>query len=100
MQHWPAITRWQRPGYFVKVAGLRTVPVELGEHYLHDGWGQSLMPLGRFISQHVLQASDASDAGAGIFTFCSTALNVPGVADRDLVAAWGEAMDLIEMLLV
>lgn len=54
MQHWPALTRWQQPEYLKEVAGLRTVPVELGDHYLQDGWGQSLMPLGDFIRQHVL----------------------------------------------
>ncbi len=54
MQHWPALTRWQRPEYLKEVAGLRTVPVELGDHYLQDGWGQSLMPLADFIKQHVL----------------------------------------------
>ncbi|BDA45517.1 Lysine-specific demethylase 8 [Coccomyxa sp. Obi] len=54
MQHWPALERWQKPEYLKEVAGLRTVPVELGDHYLQDGWGQSLMPLGEFIRQHVL----------------------------------------------
>ena len=54
MQHWPASARWQQPEYLKEVAGLRTVPVELGDHYLQDGWGQSLMPLGDFIRQHVL----------------------------------------------
>ncbi len=54
MQHWPAMTRWQKPAYLKQVAGLRTVPVELGDHYLQDGWGQCLMPLRDFIVQHVL----------------------------------------------
>jgi hypothetical protein len=30
MTHWPALTRWRDPGYLRSMAGLRTVPVELG----------------------------------------------------------------------
>ena len=56
MSHWPALDRWQHPEYLLAVAGQRTVPVELGRHYLADGWGQSLVSLGDFVRQHVLQA--------------------------------------------
>ena len=37
--------------YIVKVAGNRTVPVEVGEHYLQEGWGQKLMLLSDFIEK-------------------------------------------------
>eukprot|EP00884_Botryococcus_braunii_P020764 jgi/Botrbrau1/7371/Bobra.0316s0015.3 len=53
MEHWPAMERWQDLGYLVRVAGPRTVPIEVGSHYLAEGWGQQLMPLSDFISQHV-----------------------------------------------
>ena len=46
--------RWRRPSYLRDLAGMRTVPVEVGRHYLADGWGQRLMPLADFIDRHVL----------------------------------------------
>ncbi|EFN53058.1 hypothetical protein CHLNCDRAFT_36633 [Chlorella variabilis] len=48
MEGWPAVRRWADPAYLVTVAGPRTVPVEVGEHYLADQWGQQLMTLQRF----------------------------------------------------
>lgn len=41
------------------MAGPRTVPVELGRHYLADGWGSALMPLADFITAHL--QPDAAD---------------------------------------
>ena len=55
MTHWPALERWQHPGYLLAVAGRRTVPVELGKHYLAEGWGQFLTTVERFVKQHVLK---------------------------------------------
>ncbi|KAL4425057.1 hypothetical protein ABPG77_001835 [Micractinium sp. CCAP 211/92] len=54
MEDWPALSRWADPAYLVRVAGPRTVPVEVGEHYLADRWGQQLMTLQRFVEAHVL----------------------------------------------
>ncbi len=56
MTHWPALERWQHPEYLLAVAGQRTVPVELGKHYLAEGWGQSLISLGDFLRRHVMEA--------------------------------------------
>lgn len=56
MTHWPALDRWQHPEYLLAVAGQRTVPIELGKHYLEEGWGQSLTSLGDFLRRHVMQA--------------------------------------------
>ena len=53
MEHWPALQRWHDPSYLAKVAGARTVPVEMGEHYLAGGWSQKLMTLEKFLSAHV-----------------------------------------------
>lgn len=53
MEEWPAMERWQDLGYLVRVAGARTVPIEVGSHYLAEGWGQQLMPLADFITRHV-----------------------------------------------
>jgi [protein]-arginine 3-hydroxylase / protease len=39
--------------YLKKVAGLRTVPIEVGKTYLEEAWSQKLMALGDFIDEHV-----------------------------------------------
>jgi hypothetical protein len=41
------------------------VPVELGQHYLQEGWGTSLMTLDDFITQHMRQPAHAAVAAAG-----------------------------------
>lgn len=56
MAHWPALQRWADPAYLLAVAGPRTVPVELGAHYLAPGWGQALMPFSAFVAAHLLAA--------------------------------------------
>jgi hypothetical protein len=38
-----------RSGCTAQVAGRRTVPVEVGSHYLEEGWGTRLMTLTDFI---------------------------------------------------
>ena len=60
MSSWPALSRWQDLDYLSRVAGLRTVPVELGKHYLAEGWGQKLMLFADFVKHHVQR--EASDA--------------------------------------
>lgn len=62
MEHWPAMERWQSPGYLKWVAGMRTVPVEVGRHYLAEGWGQRLMLLSDFIERHLQQPPGAYPA--------------------------------------
>jgi lysine-specific demethylase 8 len=51
--HWPALLRWKDVNYLKKVAGARTVPIELGAHYVHPTWSQKLMTVGEFIEAHV-----------------------------------------------
>lgn len=53
IDHWPALTRWKDPQYLSMKAGSRTIPVEVGEHYLQEGWGQKLMLLSDFIANHL-----------------------------------------------
>ncbi|KAK9830459.1 hypothetical protein WJX72_011885 [[Myrmecia] bisecta] len=53
MADWPALQRWADLDYLVAVAGSRTVPVELGAHYLAPAWGQQLMRLADFIHAHI-----------------------------------------------
>lgn len=55
LRDWPALERWQDLDYLFRVAGLRTVPVEVGRHYMAEGWGQRLMTLSDFIKLHIHQ---------------------------------------------
>ncbi|GAQ89752.1 hypothetical protein KFL_005580040 [Klebsormidium nitens] len=50
---WPAFRRWGDLAYLKRVAGLRTVPVEVGETYVAEKWRQELMTMGRFIEMHM-----------------------------------------------
>jgi hypothetical protein len=66
MRHWPAMSgprAWSDLEYLSRVAGMRTVPVEIGANYLDRNWKQQLMPLGEFIKHHVLRESDSSSRG-------------------------------------
>ncbi|OQS06560.1 hypothetical protein THRCLA_01401 [Thraustotheca clavata] len=63
MNHWPALgqTRgWADLNYLKRVAGLRTVPVEMGSNYLDDDWSQTLMPLGEFIDKYIVSPSSTT----------------------------------------
>jgi len=40
---WPALTLWASPRFWARALGDRTLPVELGAHYMEEGWGQALM---------------------------------------------------------
>ncbi|CAK4872654.1 unnamed protein product [Aphanomyces euteiches] len=70
MDHWPAMGKthegsrsWADLDYLRRVAGMRTVPIEIGSSYLDDNWSQSLMPLKDFIDQYVLKPSSSSPRG-------------------------------------
>ncbi|GBF98434.1 hypothetical protein Rsub_11079 [Raphidocelis subcapitata] len=63
IESWPALTRWQDAAYLERVAGRRTVPVEVGEHYLRDDWGTELMTLGDFLRRHVIGPAGAGGRG-------------------------------------
>lgn len=54
MTHWPAMSKWQDVNYLLRVAGDRTVPVEIGSHYTDESWSQKLMTVREFIRQHYL----------------------------------------------
>jgi len=65
LDSWPALQRWRDARYLLRLAGERTVPVEMGEHYLHAGWRQELMPLGRFLQEHILGKARSGEAERG-----------------------------------
>ncbi|CAH0473695.1 unnamed protein product [Peronospora belbahrii] len=61
MEFWPALGRaagpnraWKSIKYLRRVAGLRTVPVEMGSSYLGEDWGQELMTLNEFLDRHII----------------------------------------------
>lgn len=45
--------RWCDMQYLKRVAGMRTVPVEIGDTYLSKNWRQEMMMFGEFISRHI-----------------------------------------------
>nr|SVE80190.1 EOG090X0844 [Daphnia magna] len=62
MDSWPAMSesRWS-VDYLRKVAGYRTVPIEIGSKYTDDAWSQSLTTVNEFIDNYIL----TSNATAG-----------------------------------
>ncbi|BES87860.1 Cupin superfamily protein [Nesidiocoris tenuis] len=57
MDHWPAMVKWRNLDYLVKIAGPRTVPVEIGSSYTHNDWGMKLTSIEDFIKKHIMQKS-------------------------------------------
>ncbi|KAK7341606.1 hypothetical protein VNO80_24543 [Phaseolus coccineus] len=51
MAHWPAKAKWNDEDYLLRVAGDRTVPVEVGKNYLCAEWKQELITFSEFIQR-------------------------------------------------
>ncbi|KAI3823221.1 hypothetical protein L1987_04654 [Smallanthus sonchifolius] len=51
MTHWPARTKWNDLNYLKKVAGYRTVPVEVGRNYLCNDWNQEMLTFSDFLER-------------------------------------------------
>lgn len=51
MSHWPARTKWNDLNYLKKVAGYRTVPVEVGKNYLCNEWKQEMLTFSEFLER-------------------------------------------------
>eukprot|EP00898_Chlorokybus_atmophyticus_P007899 jgi/Chlat1/810/Chrsp104S01274 len=60
MDSWPALSKWTDVEYLKRVAGARTVPVEVGAHYLEDDWTQELMTLRTFVDEHLNRVDDVA----------------------------------------
>jgi [protein]-arginine 3-hydroxylase / protease len=54
INHWPALTKWSDMNYLINVAGQRTVPIELGQHYTHENWSQKLVKFEDFVHNYIL----------------------------------------------
>ena len=55
---WPAVAKWRNVDYLAEIMANRTVPIELGPHYMHEEFSQQLMPFMAFLRKHVLGSSD------------------------------------------
>uniref|UniRef100_F6VIT5 JmjC domain-containing protein 5 n=1 Tax=Xenopus tropicalis TaxID=8364 RepID=F6VIT5_XENTR len=53
IDHWPCLKKWSVE-YIQRVAGCRTVPVELGSRYTDAEWSQRLMTVNEFITKYIL----------------------------------------------
>ncbi|XP_053573884.1 bifunctional peptidase and arginyl-hydroxylase JMJD5 isoform X2 [Bombina bombina] len=53
IDHWPCMKKWSIE-YIQRVAGCRTVPVELGSRYTDSEWSQKLMTVNEFINKYIL----------------------------------------------
>ncbi|XP_029680854.1 bifunctional peptidase and arginyl-hydroxylase JMJD5-like isoform X3 [Formica exsecta] len=54
MNHWKALTLWKNPNYLNKIAGSRTVPIEIGYSYTEEDWTQHLVNFSEFLQKHVI----------------------------------------------
>ncbi|GMQ00711.1 hypothetical protein CsSME_00047679 [Camellia sinensis var. sinensis] len=61
MAHWPARTKWNDMDYLKRVAGCRTVPVEVGKNYICSEWKQELITFSQFLER--IQSNDSSSTG-------------------------------------
>uniref|UniRef100_A0ACD5Y0M4 Uncharacterized protein n=1 Tax=Avena sativa TaxID=4498 RepID=A0ACD5Y0M4_AVESA len=51
IDHWPAMKKWKDIQYLKKIAGDRTVPVEVGKSYVCSEWKQELITFSQFIER-------------------------------------------------
>ncbi|CAL9170948.1 lysine-specific demethylase JMJ30-like isoform X1 [Musa acuminata AAA Group] len=51
IDHWPARTKWKDIAYLQRVAGDRTVPVEVGKNYVCSEWKQELITFSQFLER-------------------------------------------------
>ena len=62
LAHWPALhdRPWGSPSYLMQrtFGGRRLVPVELGRSYTDEGWGQSILPFGKYMKNYLMHRVD------------------------------------------
>ena len=62
MEDWPALTSWS-PQRLVRLAGPRTVPVEIGGRYTDSDWTQELMTVQHFVENFLCAKSEDRRVG-------------------------------------
>ncbi|XP_043684601.1 lysine-specific demethylase 8 [Vespula pensylvanica] len=55
MKHWNALHLWQDINYLNKIAGSRTVPIEIGSRYTEEDWSQDLITFSEFLQSHIIK---------------------------------------------
>ncbi|CAF4897912.1 unnamed protein product [Pieris macdunnoughi] len=60
MTHWPALSKWTDSNYFIKLAGLRTISIEIGKEYTDSEWTQKLITMKEFIETYIYQNKGAT----------------------------------------
>ncbi|XP_075970835.1 jumonji domain containing 5 [Anticarsia gemmatalis] len=55
INHWPALRNWKDSNYFIRLAGPRTVSIEVGSKYTDSNWTQKLVTMEEFIDQYIYQ---------------------------------------------
>eukprot|EP01133_Synstelium_polycarpum_P001102 gene1102-1253_t len=63
MTHWPALDKWKDLDYLRQVAGMRTVPIEVGSSYTDDQWAQRLVTINQFIHDHIEHTTPDTPTG-------------------------------------
>ncbi|KAF0898004.1 hypothetical protein E2562_001688 [Oryza meyeriana var. granulata] len=58
IDHWPARAKWKDIRYLERIAGDRTVPVEVGKKYVSSEWKQELITFSQFLER--MWSSDCS----------------------------------------
>lgn len=73
MRSWPALSRWADPAsggvnvdYLLGLAGDRTVPVEVGGHYMAAGWRQRLMTVRGFVARSLRAGAEGAEDEVGL----------------------------------
>ncbi|KRF84388.1 bifunctional peptidase and arginyl-hydroxylase JMJD5 isoform X1 [Drosophila virilis] len=61
INHWPALSKWRDLNYLLKVAGNRTVPIEIGSNYASDEWSQQLVKLRVFLHRQFGPSNGRAD---------------------------------------
>jgi lysine-specific demethylase 8 len=63
MDSWPAMSRWRDPQYFLRTVGRRTVPVEVGAHFLDPALSSPLVRFSEFV-RGMMMMSGRGETGA------------------------------------
>lgn len=62
-KNWPAFQKWQDLKYFEMQFGYRTVPIEIGRHYLEEDWGQEMMTMTAFLERDFASSQPSKSIG-------------------------------------
>lgn len=61
MNHWPALSKWIRPQYLLRIANNRIVPIEVGNNYTKETWSQDMVKFQDFFRRQLMDDVQSSD---------------------------------------